>query len=100
MRWVGWAVEASGVEVEAASAWRRTGFAARRAEGLAERPRAGAAAFLGLGLGTAEKVLIRAMKASPLQCETPLVRWTVTGLTPTVVIFYLELRGCPVVKKM
>ena len=71
MRWLGCALAASGVEVEAASAWRRAGLAARRAEGLAERPRAEAAAFLGLGLGTAEKVPIRATKASSLQCETP-----------------------------
>ena len=57
------------------------GLTARRAEGLAERPRTGAAAFLDLGLGTAEKVPIRATKPSPLQCETPPVLRSVGKLS-------------------
>jgi hypothetical protein len=52
---------------------------------------------LGLGLGTAKKVLIRAMKATPLQCETPGAR----PATPYIYdIYCLELTHSLAVKKM
>ncbi len=68
MRWLGWALAASGVEVEAASAWRLAGLATRRPAGLALR-RAGAV-FLALGRVTGESRLIPADEGTALQCES------------------------------
>ena len=71
MRWLGWALAASGVEVELALAWRGAAGLARRLAGLLARLRGAGADFLDLGRATGVKeALIRAAKVPTLQCET------------------------------
>lgn len=83
MRWPFWPLAASGVEVEAASAWRRGARPlAGRLEGLAVRPR-GAGAFLDGGRATGRRerftypcreAFLTTMRNTPREVVGPLPR--------------------------